>query len=187
MILCLCAISVPVLQSQQLPDQLASNTVLVIRHAEKPDTGAGLTEKGERRAKLYAQYFEPFTEDGLRFKVDDLYAGADSENSIRPRLTLEPLSHATGMPLHVEVGTKDPEKLVRTLRTSVHGAHPLIAWRHGQIPALLQAFGADPAAVLPQGKWPDEVYDWVVVLRFNTAGAPQSEKLLTEHLDVPGR
>lgn len=164
-------------------DHLARETVLIVRHAEKPLIGKELTTQGEARARAYAHYFEPFTEDGLRFKVDALYGGADSDNSIRPRLTLEPLSRATGLKLDTTIGTKDPERLVRLLRTSVHGAHPLIAWRHGQIPSLLQAFGAS-ADLIPGGKWPDDTYDWVVILTFDKEGHLRTQKLITEHLTI---
>ncbi len=169
---------------QQVHDQLAGNTVLIIRHAEKPEAGTGLNRQGERRAELYASYFEPFSQGDLRFNVDALYAGSDSENSNRPRLTLEPLSHASGIALHREVGTKEPEKLVTELRTEPHGTHPLIAWRHGQIPALLQAFGADAKTLLPDGRWPDDVYDWVIALRFDETGMLQRQERLQEHLIV---
>ncbi len=161
--------------------------MLIVRHAEKPAAGPRLAPEGEIRAKRYAAYFEPFAETGQTFRVDALYAGADSDNSYRPRLTLEPLSRATGMPLHLEAGTKEPEKLVRELRTDLHGSHPLIAWRHGQIPDLLRAFGADAKAMLPDGKWPDEVYDWVILLRFNNTGALQEQQLFHEHLDASDR
>ncbi len=172
------------LPCQQGHDQLAGNTVLIIRHAEKPVEGQGLSLQGERRAGMYVSYFEPFAEGDLQFNVDALYAGSDSENSSRPRRTLVPLSQAKGMPLHVNVGTKEPGKLVTELRTEPHGSHPLIAWRHGQIPALLQAFGADAQALLPGGKWPDDVYDWVIVLRFDGAGVLKQQERLQEHLSV---
>jgi len=154
-------------QAQSAQNYLASNTVLIIRHSEKPESGTGLTAVGEARARLYAKYFQPFQEQGLFIPVDCLYAGADSEKSFRPRLTLEPLSKATGLPLHLKVGTKDSEALVLELKTEAHGGHPLIAWRHGDIPALLTAFGASPEKILPNGKWPDDVFDWVIVLTTN--------------------
>ena len=112
---------------------LADNTVLIIRHSEKPEEGTGLTRLGEERARLYAKYFEPFQEQGLSIPVDCLYAGADSKNSMRPRLTLEPISKSTGLTLHHNIGTKDSEALVRELKAEAHGRHPLIAWRHGEI------------------------------------------------------
>jgi hypothetical protein len=158
------------IQVQQARNYLANNTVLIIRHSEKPDTGTGLNAAGEARARLYEKYFQPFQEEGLSIQVDSLYAGADSKNSMRPRLTLEPLSKSSGMPLHTNIGTKDSEQLVQQLKTEFHGQHPLIAWRHGEIPALLRAFGASPEKLLPNGQWPDEVFDWVIVLNMGPDG-----------------
>lgn len=165
-------------------DFLANNTVLIIRHAEKPPVGAELTPAGQARAQAYTHYFEPFREDQLNVSVDALYAGADSESSVRPRQTLEPMSKALGLKLDTSVSTKAPAQLVTMLRTEPHGKHPLIAWRHGQIPALLSAFGATPT-LLPGGKWPDDTFDWVVVLRFDGEAKLQSAHLVKEHLAVP--
>jgi hypothetical protein len=172
-------------QTQTVPNYLADNTVLIIRHSEKPEVGTGLTPMGEARARLYAKYFQPFQEEGLSVPVDCLYAGADSQSSIRPRLTLEPLSKATGMPLHLKVGTKDSNALVVQLKTEAHGRHPLIAWRHGEIPALLRAFGASPEKLLPDGKWPDEVFDWVIVLNMGPDGQLLAARVIHEQLKVP--
>lgn len=171
-------------QPQQAKDYLANNTVLIVRHAEKPENGRGLTPAGEARAQAYARYFEPFHEGDWNVHVDALFAGTDSDSSMRPRLTLEPISRATGLRLDTSVGTREPEKLVFLLRTQTHGTHPLIAWRHGQIPALLQAFGASNN-LIPGNKWPDETYDWVIVLQFDAAGRLQKQILLKEHLTVP--
>ncbi len=170
--------------AQQTHTNLAGNTVLIVRHAEKPATGTGLTPLGEARAQAYARYFVPFHEEGLSIPIDCLYAGADSTASVRPRLTLEPLSKATGLPLNTEVTTKDPPALVKLLTERPHGAHPLIAWRHGEIPALLEAFGASPTKLLPKGVWPDDVYDWVIVLTFDGEGKLASQTQLQEHLTV---
>jgi len=178
---------IPSLFAQTPPNKnyLANNTVLIVRHSEKPETGTGLTPVGEARARLYIKYFQPFQKQGLSVRVDCLYAGADSEKSFRPRLTLEPLSNATGMPLHTKVGTKDSEALVLELKTEAHGQHPLVAWRHGDIPALLTAFGASPEKILPKGNWPDDVYDWVIVLSTDADGRLSSAKLIREQLEVP--
>jgi hypothetical protein len=178
-------ISSPCAQARPAQNYLANNTVLIVRHTEKPETGTGLTPLGEARARLYAKYFEPFQEEGLSIYVDSLYAGADSKSSIRPRLTLEPISKATGLPLHLKVGTKDSEGLVRELQTEAHGRHPLIAWRHGEIPALLTAFGASPEKLLPNGQWPDDVFDWVIVLTMGPDGQVSSARLIHEHLKIP--
>lgn len=166
-------------------DHLSGNTVLIIRHAEKPESGIGLTPDGERRAQAYATYFEPFHEGRERFHVDALYSGMDSKNSTRPRLTLEPLSRAANLPLDLTIGTSNSESMVTLLRTAPHGRHPLICWRHGHIPQLLRAFGADPANLLPDGKWPDDVFDWVLVLHFDDAGQLTSSERVVEHITIP--
>ncbi len=173
-------------QQAEPRNYLANNTVLIIRHSEKPPSGPDLTPLGQAHAQAYTRYFEPFREDGLNVSVDALYAGADSENSVRPRETLEPLSKAAGLNLDVSISTKAPAELVDLLRTHPHGTHPLVCWRHGQIPALLSAFGASPA-VLPGGKWPDGTFDWVVALQFDKEGKLQSAHLLKEHLNVPAK
>src|SRR5437870_2950563 len=76
---------------------LCDATILIIRHAEKPDSGPGLTPAGHERAEAYVQYFKTFTLDSKPLKLDALFAAADSEKSHRPRLTLEPLSKALGL------------------------------------------------------------------------------------------
>jgi hypothetical protein len=65
---------------------LADATVLIIRHAEKPDSGAGLSPAGEARAQAYVGYFQHLTLNGTEFRPDTLIATADSKNSARERL-----------------------------------------------------------------------------------------------------
>jgi hypothetical protein len=183
-ILSFCVLST--LHSQGIPNQLANTTILVIRHAEDADSSPGLSPQGVQRAKQYADYFEPFREQGMKLSVNSLFAGADSAKSVRPRLTLEPLSQTTGLPLDTRFSTDSPEDLVRALSTEHHGNRVLIAWRHKAMPALLHALGADPESLLPDGVWPGHVYDWVILLRYDAAGHLQTQKLIHETLPVAG-
>lgn len=43
---------------------LRNATVLIIRHAEKPDAGSLLNARGEQRAAAYVDYFNPLKLDG---------------------------------------------------------------------------------------------------------------------------
>jgi len=61
-----CLTSAP---AQPAQNYLANNTVLIVRHAEKPVEGTGLTPMGEARAQLYAKYFQPFQEGGFPFRL----------------------------------------------------------------------------------------------------------------------
>jgi hypothetical protein len=173
------------LQAQEQPSQLANSTLLIVRHAEKPEKGNSLTPEGFARAEKYARYFLPFHVDGADLAINSLYAGQDSAGSVRPRLTLEPLSHASGLPLNTQFPTTDPEGLAHALMTSPHGDHVLIAWRHGKIPALLRALNANPTLLLPDGKWPDAVYDWVIYLHYDSQGHLDSQKLIHEPNPLP--
>lgn len=171
--------------AQTQTNYLANATVLVIRHAEKPESGSSLSPEGLVRAQKYTRYFHPFVAERQRLMPDALYAGADSADSIRPRLTLEPLSEATGIPLNSSFPTNEPDKLVHALTAEPHGSCVLIAWRHKKIAALLKALGADPATLLPESMWPDEVYDWVIVLHFDAAGRVDQQQRIIEPNPLP--
>jgi hypothetical protein len=177
--------SIAVLQAQEARNHLAGSTVLVIRHAEKPAAGASLNPDGVARAGKYAHYFHPFVIDGTTIPINALYAGSDAPDSMRPRLTLEPLSHATGLPLNVKFSTSEPDALAHALAAEPHGDHVLIAWRHKRIPALLSALGADPTRLLPGGTWPDEVYDWVILLHYDVAAHVDRQQLIHEPDPLP--
>jgi len=166
---------------------LKNATVLVIRHAEKPEAGRGLAPAGEQRAQAYVNYFQHFQASGEPVQLDTLIATADSDGSIRPRLTLEPLGKALGLPVDTRFKDKQVDDVVADLRSRhphVHGV--LVCWHHGQIPELLQAFGADVHNLLPKGEWPPETYDWVVVLHFDHNSQLESAKIETENLKIGG-
>ncbi|WP_245465263.1 MULTISPECIES: hypothetical protein [Mesorhizobium] len=166
---------------------LADATVLIIRHAEKPDSGTGLSPAGEARAQAYVGYFQHLTLNGAVFRPDTLIATADSKNSARERLTLEPLSRALGIPLDLRFDNKNIAGLVHALMTENHRKSVLIAWHHGTLPQIIEALGGDPHAVLPDGYWPDNVFDAVVALRYGHDGKfiPGSEQLIREDFANP--
>ncbi|HTR44038.1 MAG TPA: flagellar basal body-associated protein FliL [Pseudomonadales bacterium] len=164
---------------------LKDTTVLIIRHAEKPETGYDLTPVGYQRANAYVHYFKNFTIDGKPVTLDHLFAAADSKGSHRPRLTLEPLSKATGLAIDQEFQAKQYQELADALRAKPHGAHILICWHHGDIPQLLQALGAKPEKLLPGGKWPDNVFGWVIQLHYDDKGQLVEAKCINENL-MPG-
>jgi hypothetical protein len=94
-------------QAQIHSPGLDNATVLVIRHAEKPPSGDGLTDQGKARADAYAKYFHPFNDGKESFDVDALYATSDTTRSARPKLTLTPLSQALNLPVDTRFGNYD--------------------------------------------------------------------------------
>ncbi|WP_346307775.1 MULTISPECIES: flagellar basal body-associated protein FliL [Phyllobacterium] len=169
---------------------LADATIAIIRHGEKPDSGTGLSPAGEKRAQAYSAYFQHLTLDGRPFRPDTLIATADSKNSARERLTLEPLSQALGLPIDLRFGNKDLTGLTKALRTEPHGKSVLIAWHHGTLSQLIEALGGDPSTLLPGGQWPDDVFDYMVVLRFDHKGKPipgSAELIHEDFANPPGQ
>jgi hypothetical protein len=161
---------------------LKNAVILVIRHAEKPDDGYGLSAAGEARARAYVNYFENFKIDGQPLKLDCLFAAADSKESHRPRLTLEPTSKALGLAIDSRFKDKNFQGLADEIRSKPHGKAILIAWHQGKIPELLRALGADPRQVIPKGKWPEDVFNWLIQLHYDSDGHLIEAKRINENL-----
>ena len=166
---------------------LVNATVLIIRHAEEAANGRGLSSAGQARAAAYARYFRPFRLGQEQLRVDTLVAAADSRASDRSRLTLEPLGRALAIPVQQPVGPRHVHALARWLGQGAPHRTILIAWHHGDLPDLIAELGADPAALLGRRHWPSNVYDWVVVLRFDRDGTliPQASRMVREPALVP--
>jgi hypothetical protein len=161
--------------------------VLIIRHAEKPDTGPGLSPSGQQRSEAYADYFQKFTADSKPLSPDAIFAAKDSKASQRPRLTVEPFAKAAKLQIDTRFSSNHSAQLAAALRATQQGKRILICWRHGNIPDLLRALGAKPESFLPHGKWPDPVFDWVILLSYDQDGhlIPASTRRINEHL-MPG-
>jgi hypothetical protein len=166
---------------------LRNVTVLIVRHAEKPDQGSGLSSQGEQRAEAYATYFDPLRLDGETLQPQRLIATRDSNSSERPRLTLAPLAARLQLPLEQPYADKEADQLVASLRTNNQAGVVLIAWHHGHIDDLVNALGSDMKTLTGKDKWPGDVYNWVIVLRFDERGqlVASATQLVHEHL-LPG-
>ncbi|HEX3982229.1 MAG TPA: hypothetical protein VHX12_00910 [Acidisoma sp.] len=149
---------------------LSDATILIVRHAEKPADGTGLSPAGEMRAQVYANYFQDFSMSGMPAQITELVAAEDSDKSDRPRLTLEPLSAETGMVINQPCPDHAVKTLVAWLKTRPAHQTTLVSWHHTKIGKLLAALGADPEQLLPNGHWPNDSFDWVVALRFDREG-----------------
>ena len=155
-------------------------TILIIRHAEKPKKGHGLSKAGEKRAKDYVAYFQNYQVDSVPLKVDYLYTAADTSDSRRPRLTLEPFSKAVGMSIDSSIKDDQYQKLVSAIQAKPAGKQFLICWHHEEIPQLIGALGADSKQLIHSDKWPEDVYDWVIQLRYDSNGQVMEAKRITE-------
>jgi broad specificity phosphatase PhoE len=85
--------------------------ILMVRHAEKPDSGKELSVTGQERAHAYAVYFQNYVLNGTVLNLNYIVATADSSQSHRPRLTVEPLAKAMGMDIDDRYQENDYRKV----------------------------------------------------------------------------
>jgi hypothetical protein len=164
---------------------LQSSVIIIIRHAEKPDAGDRLAPAGDARANAYVDYFKHFSVNSNAIHFDYLFAAKDSQESKRPKLTIKPLSRALGLDINTDFKDDEYAKLADELHAGrYNNKNILVCWHHGKIPKLLAALGADSHKLLPDGKWPEDAFAWVVCLEYNQKGVLNA-KVKDENL-MPG-
>jgi len=166
---------------------LANTTILLIRHAERPDFGTGLSPAGQARAEAYVGYFRNFKPRGEGggdpFRFDHLFAAADSAESERPSLTLAPLVAATGLAVDTDFKDKEFEALARHLRDHPRFADSniLICWHHEKILGLAGALGSTRRPCPPRRRGP------AAGPATSSAGSSRSATTPTARLPPTGR
>jgi hypothetical protein len=146
--------SIAVEQPARLPA-----TVLLIRHAEKPDTyDPDLSPRGFERARLIPRLFgeaQALPPHNLP-RPDALFATRPTLGSNRPLETLTPLSGFLKLSVNSDFAAHDVGDLAAVLLSGrFAGKVVLVAWHHGELPALAEALGAIP----PYDPWPDGQFD----------------------------
>ena len=146
-------------------------TILVIRHAEKPDSGPELSDEGKQRAKALPDLFKKSASRPDPFPTPDvIFAAANSSESKRPFETVQPLAAKLDKEIHAKIKDKDFADLAAELtKPKYDGKTVLICWHHGKIPELLHSLGVDPK---PK-KIGDDVFDRVWVVTYDEKGKAQ--------------
>jgi len=158
--------------------QNAVETVVFVRHGEKPDKGLGqLNCQGLNRAlalpsviaKTFGRPDAIFAPDPSKQKEDD----GEPFDYVRPLATVEPTAISFGLPVDTSIGFSDTEGLQAALEQPRHrNALILIAWEHKVIQdtvrALLTAHGGDVTEV-PK-KWHGDDFDSIYVVTITRTG-----------------
>ena len=169
----------------------AQETIVAIRHGEKPAGGLGqLTCKGLNRALALPKVLVS------RFgKPDAIYApdpavqvsdgSATKYSYVRPLITIEPTAIALRMPVNVQIGFTDIAKLQSELTAPANAkALVFVAWEHLKLnqfaQQMLQSYGKDPSAV---PDWPNDDYDRIYVFK---VGQNQGKRELTFSVEHEG-
>lgn len=156
--------------------QAATETIVMIRHGEKPDAGLGqLNCRGLNRslalprvlAKKFGRPSAVFAPNPGIHKLD----GGQSFNYIRPLATIEPTAVAQGMPVNTDFGYDDINRLQAALTApALRDAMVFVAWEHNQIEALarnlLNAYGGNGKDV---PVWKGSDFDGIDVISLETA------------------
>jgi len=152
--------------------------IFLVRHAEKPDSGTGLSPAGQRRADAFVKYFQSLKDpEGKIIRWDHLFACKDSENSNRPLLTLTPLSEALRKKINSDYEDKHYAELVKHFNQNAQhyaGSNIIICWHHGKILELAAAMGASSSTLPPvsnwPAKWPGDAFGWLLQMYYKADG-----------------
>lgn len=144
-----------------------SKQIIIIRHAEKPDTltGQHLSNEGYVRAERLVSYLPQ------AFGTPDyVFAAEGSRRSMRPILTIMPLwKTLSDVPLDISVSDWHTEKVsfqaLHLIRNNSGCSNILICWHHGHIPELLKELGVKHHD--RPDEWPEDDYSSVYQLVFN--------------------
>ncbi len=169
-------------------------TLVFIRHGEKPKAGLGLlTCKGQNRALKLPDWFAAnFAKPDYLFapdpsvKVTEIHGDGQRYDYVRPLLTIGPTAVRTGVPINTQLPFNDPGLLADTLMDSrYHGSTVFVAWEHLNIvnfaEILLNRF--HEAAEVPA--WPNSDYDTAFVFTIDW-NEPRRLKFEVRHEGLDG-
>lgn len=166
-------------------------TIVVIRHGEKPHGGLGqLNIRGLNRSLalpdvLLKKYGTP----------QFIFAPNPSEKVdgakyyyIRPLATIEPTAIRCGLPINTEFGYLEIEGLENELALPKYqNATIFVAWEHG----LLDEFGRNMVRnnggdVKKVPGWPGNEYDMIFVFKFTTVNGHKDFSFTVDHEGLNG-
>ena len=179
LVLAILSLSVTHTGSNATQDEAVVQTIVFVRHGEKPEGGFGqLTCQGLNRALALAPTIaQSFGKPDAIFAPNPSHPKKDAGifyDYIRPLATVEPTAILFGLPIDVSLDLDDKKGLLAALekhRAPDRNVFVLVAWEHKQIAplvrALLTAHGADAADVKQVEDWDKNDFDsmYVVAIR----------------------
>jgi hypothetical protein len=151
----------------------ATRRVMLIRHAEEPDKGAGilgvdeqghpdadaLSVRGWQRAGALVRLFVPLNGTGLKLLAPPaaVFAATDAGKSHRPWCTVQPLARLLGLTVDTRFGSEGEVAPLLSAALACRGP-VLLCWRHQAMGAIAQALCGGPAR-----RWDAARYDLVWV------------------------
>jgi hypothetical protein len=139
--------------------------VILLRHAEKPAAGDGLSPKGQQRAAALAPYFLQTEELMTHGEPIAVYAQqpSDSRPSRRSVETVKPLARALAIKVR-QYRHSECAKMVKSIRENrkYEGKTVVICFEHDALPEIAAALGVSNSP-----KWPGHAFDRIWIITFN--------------------
>jgi hypothetical protein len=170
----LSAIAAPATRAQ---DPVTTQTIVLLRHGEKPAAGLGQIDcQGLNRAlALPAVLTRLFGRPAAIFAPNPATKVRDPGgvfDYVRPLATIEPTAIALGLPVDASVGFTDIDGLQQRLaEPHLHSALVFVAWEHVRIEMVVRSLLArhnGNAAAVPV--WKDDDFDSIYVVRIARRG-----------------
>ncbi len=188
------AMAAAVLPAAYAAKSSTTETIVIIRHGEKPEAGLGqINCQGLNRAlALPAVVKSMFGRPDLLFAPNPSELKADKGHSysyIRPLATIEPLAVSFGLPVNTSIGMSNIDALNAILETPAYrSALVFIAWEHNEIPVisrrLMSENGGDPA-VVPD--WDRQDFDSIYVIKITRDGGNTAVAFDRRHEGLNGQ
>jgi hypothetical protein len=147
----------------------AAETIVFVRHGEKPQGGLGqINCQGLNRAlKLPAVLEQKYGKPSAIFAANPAKQKPDSGvvyDYIRPLATIEPAAIKFGLPVNVQYGFKEIEKLNAELaKDKYKNATVFVAWEHHLIVEAVKSLTAkNPSLKIPA--WENGDFDSIYVV-----------------------
>jgi hypothetical protein len=151
----------------------SQETIVAIRHAEKPASGLGqITCRGLNRALALPNVLIPrFGKPAAIYAPDPAVRVSDGSRNgysyVRPLITIEPTAIGLGMPVNAQIGVTDIVKLQSELTAPEYqNAVVFVAWGHELLNdfarQMLKRYG-ESASTVPD--WPNSDYDRIYLFR----------------------
>ena len=156
-------------------------TLVLVRHAEKPAEGLGLlTCKGLNRALLLPDFFaanfkrpDHVLAPNPAVKVTEIHGNGQRYDYVRPLLTIGPTAVRFGVPINTQLPFNDPGLLADTLLDpQYHNDTIYVAWEHSNLVAFTEIVLKRFHELAPVPQWPDSDYDTFYVLRMDWGKVP---------------
>jgi len=162
--------------------QPAKQTIVVVRHGEKPPKGLGqLTCQGlQRSLRLPAWLGERFPPPDAIYapdpsvKATEIHGDGQRYDYVRPLVTIAPTAISLGLPVNTQLPFNDSGRLAdELLAERYRNATLYVAWEHLQIMDFAQVVlrRLNSGAEVPD--WPNSDYDTVFVFHISWQANPE--------------